>query len=313
MKEYKKLKKKILLAFLLTFLLLNVILLFHAYNFTHFSANNEPRTKSPNSLSFSQKLKTLALGVNNPRPKNVAKPKQPYQTVNLQSNIKIEGWLLKKPESKGTVILFHGYGGNKSSLIDKAVFFGDLGYSTLLMDFGGAGGSEGNQTTIGFKEAEQVKTCYEYLINEGENHIILFGTSMGAVAIMRAVSNYKLKPSALIIECPFGSMLQTVNKRCENMHLPAFPFANLLVFWGGTLNGFNAFAHKPTEYAKKIAVPTLLLHGGKDKSVTEQEIKDIFANLKGHKKLSIYPKAGHENYWNSYKTAWQQDVKQFLQ
>lgn len=28
--------------------------------------------------------------------------------------------------------------------------------------------------------------------------------------------------------------------------------ANLLVFWGGVQNDFNAFKHNPTDYAKNI-------------------------------------------------------------
>ena len=74
----------------------------------------------------------------------------------------------------------------KSSLLDKAEIFLNLGYNTFLVDFMGSGGSDGNQTTIGFYEAEEVKTAFNYLEACGEKNIILFGTSMGAAAIMKA-------------------------------------------------------------------------------------------------------------------------------
>lgn len=45
----------------------------------------------------------------------------------------------------------------KSSMIDKADVFLDLGYNVFMVDFIGSGGSEGLQTTIGYKEAENVK------------------------------------------------------------------------------------------------------------------------------------------------------------
>ena len=64
----------------------------------------------------------------------------------------------------------------------------------------------------------------------------------------------------------------------------------LLLFWGGIQNGFWGFSHNPVEYAKNIDCPTLLLYGEKDKSVSQKEIKEIFANLKGPKKLTIYKK-----------------------
>lgn len=310
-----KLKKIISIFLFITFLgicIINIVIIFHAYNFTHFSSNKQAKTKAPNSLSFYQKLKVLAFGVSNPRPNNTAKPTQNYQIINLQSNKNIECWLIKQANSQGTVILFHGYGGNKSLMLDKAAIFNDLGYSTLLVDFAGSGGSESNETTIGFNESLQVKTCYDYMQLQGEQNIILFGTSMGAVAMMKSVSDYNLLPTKLILECPFGTMLETVKKRCENMKIPSFPFAHLLVFWGGVINNFNGYSHNPTEYAKKITISTLLLYGEKDKNVTKLEINTIFNNLQGQKFLKTYQNAGHENYLIKYKTTWKSNIHDFL-
>jgi esterase/lipase len=77
-------------------------------------------------------------------------------------------------------------------------------------------------------------------------------------------------------------------------------------------NGFWAFAHNPTSYAKKINCPTLLLYGAKDKKVSRQEIDKIFDNLHGEKELKIYQEAGHENYLIKYKEEWTKDVQRFL-
>lgn len=96
------------------------------------------------------------------------------------------------------------------------------------------------------------------------------------------------------------------------MHAPTFPMAGLLVFWGGVQNGFWAFGHNPTEYAKKIKCPTLLLYGAKDEKVSKEEIDTIFNNLTGTKKLKIYPNAAHENYLAKYKQEWTQDIQGFL-
>lgn len=86
--------------------------------------------------------------------------------------------MIDTEKSKGTVLLFHGYGGEKSQLIKKSDEFIKLGFSTMLVDFMGSGNSEGNQTTIGYKESEEVKTTFEYIRQTGEKNIILFGTSM---------------------------------------------------------------------------------------------------------------------------------------
>ena len=197
-------------------------------------------------------------------------------------------------------------------MLDKAEIFLSLGYNTFLVDFMGSGGSDGNQTTIGFYEAEEVKTAFNYLETQGEKNIMLFGTSMGAAAIMKAQKDYNLKVSSVILECPFGTMLETVQARFRSLGTPSFPMANLLVFWGGILNGFNAFKHNPTDYAKSIICPVLLLSGEEDDRVSLREINHIFKNLAGVKKLKTYPLAGHENYLSKYKDEWENDVKTFI-
>jgi pimeloyl-ACP methyl ester carboxylesterase len=129
---------------------------------------------------------------------------------------------------------------------------------------------------------------------------------------MKATSDYQLSVTSIIIECPFSTMLQTVKNRFTAMGIPAFPMAHLLVFWGGVQNGFNAYAHNPVDYARKIKCPTLLLYGEKDKKVTMEETKSIFNNLAGQKSLVTFPFAGHENYLTKYKELWTITVDRFL-
>lgn len=315
----RKILKRFIWSVSIIFVLINIVAIIHSYKFTHFSASNIERTERPEKLTLGGKVEALLFGVNNPRPENKEKPSEFYETIELQSNKKIEGWYLRRDNSerndsaRGTVIICHGYGGEKSSMLDKAAVFDSLGYDCFLIDFMGSGCSEGNVTTIGYREAEEVKTAYEYLQRKGIKDIYLFGTSMGAVAIMKAMRDYDLKPEAIILECPFGTMYQTVEARFRNMKIPAFPMAALLVFWGGAQNGFWAFGHNPAEYAKRINCPTLLLYGEQDKNVTRSEIDDIYKNLDGKKVLKTYKLAGHENYLIKYKKEWVEDISEFLE
>ncbi|MEJ7610880.1 MAG: alpha/beta hydrolase [Ferruginibacter sp.] len=291
---------------------MNVVAFFHGYKFTHFTDRNVPKTNAKD-LSALKKLQIIFFGIDNPRPVNTGFPSQPFQTIKLQSNKIIECWYIKAAQAKETVILFHGYAGQKSSMLDKSDEFHRLGYNTLLVDFMGSGGSEGNQTTIGYKEAEEVKTCFEFLSKQGEQKIYLFGTSLGAVAIMKAINDYGLQPKGIIIECPFGTMYQTTCARFKIMKVPTFPMAGLLVFWGGVQNNFPAFEHQPVEYAKSITCPALLLYGEMDDRVSRKEIDKIYNNLAGPKTLKTYPLSGHENYLLKYKKQWLTDTQTFLE
>jgi uncharacterized protein len=254
----------------------------------------------------------LFLGIDNPRPKNEIVPSVPYETIQLKGKQSIECWHLKTNHPQGTVLVFHGYSGNKSTMLDKADVFLNLGYNVFLVDFRGSGGSEGNTTSIGFQEADDVLECYYYIKNQKEQRIFLFGTSMVAVAIMKSLNDNNIHPNGILLECPFGSMYQTVKARFDIMNVPAFPMAPLMVFWGGIQNGFWAFNHNPTDYAQYISCPTLLMHGAKDDKVSRDEINAIFKNFKTKKQLKIYEKASHENYLNKYKSEWTNDVNSFL-
>jgi uncharacterized protein len=308
----KKAIKKAAWLLLTGLLLLNLVAALHAWKFTHFSPEATERIK-PEQLSIAGKLNALAFGVDLPRPINDSQPSQPFETVSLQAEKQLETWHIKADSAKGTVILFHGYGGKKSGMLDKSAEFLRMGYSTLLVDFRGSGGSEGEQTTIGYEEAEEVKASFDFLKSKGEKNIVLFGTSMGAVAIMKAMHDYQLDAQAAILECPFGTMYETTCARFRAMGVTTVPLAHILMFWGGTLNGFWAFSHNPVEYAKSIHCPTLLLYGEQDARVSKQETVAIFDNLAGKKSLKTYPLAGHENYLLKYRNEWVVDVSGFLE
>jgi alpha-beta hydrolase superfamily lysophospholipase len=310
-KRNPKFTRRLLRIIAIVFILMNIIAIFHSYKFTHFSDSITKKTDA-NTLTATQKAGVLFFGIDNPRPKNTDKPSQSYKTIKINSNKEIECWYIKTANSKGTVILFHGYGGDKSQMIDKSDEFITMGYSTLLVDFMGSGNSEGNTTSIGYFEAQQVKSCYDYIAKRGEKNIHLFGTSMGAAAILKALDDYTITPASIIIECPFGSMYKTVSARFRIMKAPTFPMAGLLVFWGGMQNGFWAFNHNPEEYAKSVKCPVLLMYGEKDNRVSREEIDTIYSTIKSKKKLVTFPLAGHENYLNKYKNEWTAEVNTFL-
>jgi hypothetical protein len=96
------------------------------------------------------------------------------------------------------------------------------------------------------------------------------------------------------------------------MRLPAFPSAELLVFWGGVQHGMNGFAHNPVDYASRVDCPVLLLHGQLDKRVSLAEVEAVCANLAGKKRLEVFPDVGHEACYRTRPDLWMQHVSAFL-
>lgn len=306
-------KKKLFRLFFILIILANVIAFNHAYRLTHFSSTQQNRTEKIEALSYFDKLKTVLLGVKIPRPTDTTFPKQTFETVYFKSDLKLEGWLIENPQPKGVVLMFHGYASSKSGLLPYAEEFYKAGYTTLLTDLRGNGGSEGHQCTIGFKEAKDVKASIDFAKKRFPNQkIILFGTSMGAASIMKAVAAHGAQAHKIILECPFESMRQTTKGRFDAMGIPSFPFTDMLLFYGSLQNGFNAWQHSPSTYASEIELPTLLLYGAKDARVSRSETDRIFEHLSGEKTLGIMENSGHEIYLNNDQLAWKKYVFEFL-
>lgn len=298
------------------FLLLNIITAFHAWKFTHFYDDGGRRNKLPEQMSTGEKLRTILFGVSIARSVTTARPAVPFETVLLhtQKGLQLEGWWIPVKAPKGTVILFHGYNGNKGSLFPEADRFRALGYNTFLLDFRAHGNSEGYTCSVGYKEAEDVKLAWDYVQQKSKQPIVLWGVSMGAAAILKAVPEYGLTPQKVILQCPFASLTDAVKSRMRSVHLPAFPFSQVLTFWGGVEQGFWGPGFKPESYAKQIHMPVLYFYGQKDIRVMPAETQAVFSNLgTQQKKLHIFPNAGHQSFCGKDSAAWRKEVTAFLQ
>jgi alpha-beta hydrolase superfamily lysophospholipase len=315
----RKLLKRIGYIVLVLFVLLNIMAAFHAYKFTHFYAD-VTSVKKPEQMGFGDKMSAIFFGVKYPKSIIADSLKAPHETVQLKTSdsVRLEGWYLSRAKDsvvldKGTVIMFHGHASSRSGIINEAEAFYLMGYNVLMVDFRAHGNSDGNTSTIGYAESKDVKAAYDFVTAKNEKNIVLWGISMGAASIMKAMNDYDLKPEKLILEMPFGSLLDAVKGRVKMMGLPQQPISTLLTFWGGTEQGFWAFGHNPWSYAKKINCPVLLQWGINDARVTEKETNHILDNLASKEKTLVkYENSKHESLCKNEHEKWVLSVSNFL-
>lgn len=298
----RKSRKHLCRFALAAFLVLNIFSYAGAYVLTHFVSPSD-------------------LGLGLPRPTSAKLPADigldyVTQRISISQTEWLETWLIPAQASipKGTILLFPGNGGSKASqLLAPAQVFHSLGYDTLLVDFRGVGGSSGNTTTLGIREAKDVAMSVSYAEKSNFKHpFVLYGVSMGSAAILRAIANEKVNPEAVILELPFARLLDAVRSRLRAIRIPTFPMAELMVFWGGVQQGFNGFAHNPENYANQVKCPTLLLQGELDKWTTAAEIAQLLQNFHGFKQLVIFPNIGHSLLATVDKDFWTRSVDEFL-
>ena len=297
---------------------LNVLAYNHARAMMRFSTGGT-RTSKPEDLSFPDKCRTLIMGVNVPRPVSELSPSALDPecrdiSIRCPGGVVLGAWYCDRGRDTPLVILFHGYSAEKTAMLCEGRAFLDLGSSVLLVDFRGSGASSESYTTIGLREAEDVAAAVRYA-RESLPHssLVLFGQSMGAAAILRAVKDDGVVADAVILEAVFDTMLNTVRNRFHAMGVPSFPCAELLVFWGGKQWGFNGFAHNPVVYAEFLTCPALFLHGAEDPRATADEGRRVFAAVPGAKEFKEFSGAGHEAYVSLYPDEWRATVAKFME
>jgi uncharacterized protein len=239
------------------------------------------------------------------------------QRLSVNDDEWVETWLVPASgaEAKGTVLLFPGKDSSKAQqLLAPAQAFHELHYNSLLVDFRGVGGSSGNTTTLGVRESEDVALVLKEADRlQLQRPFVLYGISMGSAAILTAIAQEDVKPDGVILELPFARSIDALRSRVRALHIPSFPLAELIVFWGGVQHGFNAFAHNPVTYAAQVQCPTLIMHGSLDQWTTIDEIKEILQNLHGSKELVLFPNTGHTLLVTVDRELWKGSVNNFLQ
>lgn len=306
--------KWILWVFLAQFVLINISGIIYGYKLTHFYESAVSDNDTPPKNVF---VKTWRLfkGPVYRKITNEDYPVVPCETVYLftKDSLRLEAWYMPVDSARGTVILIHGLGGNKSNMLKQADEFRYLRYNVMLLDLRAHGRSGGNITTMGFKESEDVKIAYDYIVNKGEKNIILYGFSLGSVVIARAFYDYNIAPSRVILEIPFSNLKKLVGVRGRMIGFPEGPFGSFITFWISVECGFNGFKQDTYKYVQKINCPVLMQCGETDIFASAEERDFIFENIpSSEKKLVIYEHATHQPLLNADPLKWRQEISEFI-
>jgi uncharacterized protein len=91
----------------------------YGYKLTHFYPPTSNRIDEPPSRNIFAKTWRLFKGPEYRKLTIDETPDVPYQVVHLltKDSLPLEAWYIPVDSSKGTVILFHGLAGNKSSVL----------------------------------------------------------------------------------------------------------------------------------------------------------------------------------------------------
>lgn len=180
-------------------------------------------------------------------------------------SVKISGWFLPA-ESETAIILFHGWGANKSDILPSTIFLNEK-FNLVYFDFRNHGESDDAFNSFGVYELRDAMAVYDWLKkNHPEiNKIYTWGLSMGgAISILFCALNNIEKG---VVESSYYSFNDTLKNYIKRFYkLPVFPFYYTTKFFINLKLGFEPEEFSP-KYVKNSTTKFLFLYGEADTKI----------------------------------------------
>lgn len=231
----------------------------------------------------------------------------------FNKKIKLCGYEIQnKKESKVWVIGAHGYTETACSMVGVAKQFLNYGYNVLLPDLRAHGKSEGKYIGMGWLDRLDLVKWINYLIEKyGHIKIILYGISMGAATVMMASGeNLPSNVRVVIEDCGYTSVWDEFADKLKTIfHIPKFPAMYNANFMTKIRAGFSLKKASCVKQLKKCKIPTLFIHGDKDKFVPFYMLDKLYNTAVCKKEKLVIKNAGHadaqtiepQKYWSTVR------------
>jgi uncharacterized protein len=181
--------------------------------------------------------------------------------------VRLYGWLVPAPDTRFTLVWFHGNAGNISHRVDNIKYLHrslsrPLLPNIFIFDYRGYGKSSGRLSDLSeeatYHDADGALTYLRGRQDLAHTKLVYFGRSLGAgIAVEMA---RRQAPAGLILETPFTSIPDMAR-----VLLPFFPIGGLLRTKYDSLGKMQG-----------IRVPLLVLHGDRDDVVPYELGRRLF-------------------------------------
>lgn len=180
------------------------------------------------------------------------------------------------PPDGPTVVLVHGWGTNKSDLLDRAALLHGP-FNLLLVDLRNHGQSGESPTTQGVREAGDLRAMLDWLeATKGPEQVAVVGVSMGgATALAAAVRDDRI--DALVVESTHATIANAIQRRLENGGYPLAMPGSWAVLLGTLMRtGTDVSSADPIQAIERLdGRPVLLVYDGRDDTIGPNDPTDM--------------------------------------
>ncbi len=218
---------------------------------------------------------------------------------------RLRGWYLVPPNDCGRAVLaLHGIADRRSAMVAHAELLARHGYRVLLADLRGHGDSEGDISTYGVIEAQDVVVWQRWLTERGARAVFGFGASLGAAVLLQA-PRAGARFDGVVAEASYSSFADIAQDRIGAKAGALSWFARLLsrpIIASGVLYvrlryDIDLAQASPAQAAAATDTPVLLIHGDADVETPPWHSMAIRDASPEHAELWIVPGAWHCGAW----------------
>ncbi len=211
--------------------------------------------------------------------------------------LKICAWWWPGKADAGAVLLCHGHSVDHARMVDVMPFLRRTGVSLLALDFSAHGRSEGEFTSVGLLEADDIAA----VLTQAEKLALLpasmplaaFGRSMGAATLINGAAKLP-RIGAFILESSFAELRSIVGRDAVRVAgIPDGWPVDRIFDIATRYTGIQYWTNRPIDAIKGIGNrPLLLIHCGRDARVTRDDFNRLVAAA-GHPRTLEIASATH--------------------
>lgn len=197
-------------------------------------------------------------------------------------DVGLAGWYIPAGNGAGptaaTIVMAHGWGSNKSNMLDRAAIVHDA-YNLLILDLRNHGQSTPAPTTQGVREADDLRAMVDWLeANKAPDEIAVLGVSMGgATAVAEADRDARI--AAIVMESTHATLANAAQARLERSGYPLALPASWAILLGSLIRtGEDISSADPIQGVERLDDrPLLLIYGGAETSIGPNDANDLLA------------------------------------
>jgi uncharacterized protein len=202
--------------------------------------------------------------------------------VTARDGVVLDAWFFRPREANGSVvILLHGVADTRLGVLGHAAFLLRNGFSVLTPDSRGHGASGGDLITYGIREAPDVHSWADWLLQHPEiKRLYGLGESLGAAVLLQSLPQ-EPRFRAVVAECPFATFEEISYDRMAHIARvpkPVFwPVVHLGFFYARVRYGVDMWQASPAVAIRSTTVPILLIHGTADTNIPVRHSEELHA------------------------------------